>query len=125
MTASLAYTFSDTLLHLYLKNPPEHVLAVAKTRLAIVGLPYFLCGIMDVMVGSLRGLGYSFMPMIVSMLGACGLRVLWIFTVFQWDRQLSVLYWSYPLSWFVTAAVHFICYCVVKPKRAPVSASRT
>jgi len=71
---------------------------------------------MDVMVGSLRGLGYSIMPMIVSLTGACGFRVLWIFTIFAADHTLDTLYISYPISWVLTAAVHIICYIVVKRK---------
>jgi Na+-driven multidrug efflux pump len=74
---------------------------------------YFLCGMMDVTVGLLRGMGYSIMPMIVSLLGACGLRVLWIFTVFRWHRSLFTLYLSYPITWAVTFAVHLICFLMV------------
>ena len=82
-------------------------------RMEIICLTYFTCGIMDVMVGCLRGLGYSIMPMIVSLAGACGIRVLWIFTVFQWDRTLTMLYISYPVSWMITAAVHIICFLII------------
>ena len=77
-----------------------------------VCLPYFICGIMDTLVGSLRGMGYSIMPMIVSLTGACALRVVWIMTIFQLDRTLSTLFLSYPVSWAVTALAHFICYLV-------------
>ena len=52
--------------------------------------------------------------MIVSVVGACGLRILWIFTVFQWNRSLFVLYLSYPVTWFITAAAHLVCYIIVK-----------
>ena len=58
---------------------------------------------MDTMVGSIRGLGYSVIPMCVSLLGACGLRIVWIFTVFQVYHNLTVLYLSYPFTWIVTA----------------------
>ena len=74
---------------------------------------YCLCGIMDVLVGSIRGLGYAIMPMIVSLLGACAFRVVWIFTVFEWDRTLRTLYISYPVSWTLTALVHLICFLIV------------
>lgn len=67
-------------------------------RMHLICAPYFLCGLMDVMVGSMRGMGYSFLPMIVSLIGACGLRVVWIFTVFQWHRSLFTLYLSYPIT---------------------------
>ena len=68
---------------------------------------------MDVMVGGLRGLGYSVMPMIVSLLGACGLRIVWIYTIFPLQPTLQCLYLSYPISWVVTSLVHVICYLVV------------
>ena len=81
-------------------------------RLAIVCSTYALCGMMDVMVGSLRGLGYSIMPMIVSLLGACALRLIWIATIFQVPRfhTPAMIYWSYPFSWVVTLLAHLCCY---------------
>ena len=81
-------------------------------------------GMMDTMVGVLRGLGYSIMPMMVSLIGSCLLRIVWIFTIFAWDSTLFVLYLSYPVSWVLTWAVHVICYFAVKKKwdRKPASA---
>lgn len=83
-------------------------------RISIICTTYCLCGAMDTMVGAIRGLGYSVMPMIVSLLGACGFRVLWIMTVFQWNRSLLTLYISYPISWGITFLVHVICYIAVR-----------
>ena len=77
---------------------------------------YFACGLMDRLVGVLRGLGYSVVPMIVSLAGACGLRILWIYTVFAWHHDLTTLYLSYPISWVITAAMHLITYIYVKRK---------
>ena len=94
----------------------QEVIEYGIIRMSIICITYFTCGIMDVMVGSLRGMGYSIMPMIVSLTGACGLRVLWIFTIFRMDPTLRCLYISYPVSWVITAAVHIICYIVVKRK---------
>ena len=73
---------------------------------------------MDVMVGALRGLGYAVLPMIVSLIGACGLRLLWIFTFFKLPRfhETKYLYITYPVSWTVTFLVHVICYVIVKKK---------
>ena len=71
---------------------------------------------MDVLVGSIRGLGYAVMPMIVSLLGACAFRVVWIYTFFAWDRTLQTLYISYPISWALTAAAHLICFIAVYRK---------
>ena len=85
-------------------------------RMLIVCVPYFLCGIMDTHVGVLRGMGYSIMPMIVSLTGACALRVVWILTVFQMNRTLFMLFLSYPVTWAVTAAAHFVCYLIVHHK---------
>lgn len=108
------YLLSKPLLHIY--STDLEVIQYGVVRLGFVCLPYFLCGIMDVMVGSLRGLGYSVMPMLVSLTGACGLRVLWIYTIFQRYRTLPTLYVSYPVTWIVTASVHLICYIVVMKK---------
>lgn len=112
----LVYRFGSVLLSLY-NNAPE-VIRFGMLRLSIILPTYFLCGMMDVMVGQLRGIGYSIMPMIVSLTGACLLRIVWIMTVFVqpgWHTR-EVLYWSYPLSWLVTFAVHMACYLVVARK---------
>ncbi len=84
----------------------EEVIAQAIVRMGFVCRFYFLCGIMDTMVGALRGLGYSVVPMVVSMVGACGLRLLWVATIFQLQPSPAILYASYPVSWIVTAATH-------------------
>ena len=76
-------------------------------RLAYVGLPYVLCGLMEVGSGVLRGLGRSWLPLIISVMGACVLRIIWVYTVFAADPTLEVLYLSYPVSWFVTPLAHF------------------
>ena len=111
-----AFAAGDFLLGIY--SSDAEVLKYGMIRLSIIGTTYFLCGIMDTMVGSIRGIGYSVMPMLVSLTGACGLRILWIFTIFQWHRTLMTLYISYPVSWIVTAAAHFICFMIVR-KRLP------
>ena len=106
-----AYLCGSTLLSIYTSDP--QVIQYGLERMMFVCLPYFLCGIMDTLVGSLRGMGYSIMPMIVSLTGACALRIVWIMTIFQMNPTLSTLFLSYPVSWFVTALAHFICYLVV------------
>ena len=94
------------------------VIAAGMRRLYIISATYALCGIMDVFVGVLRGMGYSVMPMIVSLVGACGLRILWLDTVFKIPEYhtIEVVYLSYPITWLITLCVHFICYIVVKQK---------
>ncbi|MBE5889978.1 MAG: MATE family efflux transporter [Lachnospiraceae bacterium] len=110
---NLAVFFGDPLLHLYTNNPKA--ISAGLVRLLYICAPYFLCGMMDVMVGSLRGLGYSVMPMIVSLIGACGLRLIWIFTFFQTERfhYIESLYATYPVSWSVTCFAHIICFIIV------------
>ena len=81
-------------------------------RLVILLSTYAICGMMDVMVGSLRGIGYSVMPMIVSLIGACGLRLVWIATIFQVPQfhSIETVYFSYPISWTLTFLAHLICF---------------
>lgn len=111
-----AYLFSYGLLSLYTDSPA--VMDAGFVRMGYVSLPYFLCGMMDVMVGALRGLGYAILPMIVSLVGACGLRLLWIFTFFRTPmfHEPRYLYITYPVSWTVTFLTHVICYIIVKKK---------
>lgn len=106
-----AYLFGGTLLQLY--SSEAEVIEFGILRLSIICTTYCLCGMMDVMVGSLRGMGYSIMPMLVSLTGACLFRVIWIYTVFQQYRSLQTLYISYPISWALTFSVHLLCFGVV------------
>ena len=73
-------------------------------------------GIMDTLVGGIRGMGVSVLPMVTSLIGACGLRILWIYTIFQWDHTLPVLFLSYPVTWLITALAHTIC-CIIVYRR--------
>lgn len=113
-----AYLLGKPLLHIY--SSDGEVIRYGIMRLSVICTTYCLCGIMDVFVGALRGMGYSFMPMVVSLLGACGFRILWIFTIFQWHRSLLNLYISYPVSWLITGAVHALCYIIVRRKHLKV-----
>lgn len=92
------------------------VVAAGLVRLGIVCIPYALAGMMDVMVGALRGIGYSVMPMLVSLMGACVLRLVWVATIFQIPQYHTpeCIYWSYPVSWLVTFLVHVLCYLWAK-----------
>ena len=105
------------LLSLY--NGDPDVIRAGMERMRVILPLYFLCGIMDVMVGQLRGIGYAVMPMIVSLTGACLLRIVWIMTVFRLNHTQFTLYISYPISWFVTFAVHMLCYLFVARKKLP------
>ena len=110
-----AYVFGESLLAIYRPGETE-VIAAGMIRLAFVGFPYFLCGIMEVMVGGLRGLGRSIMPMIVSLIGACGLRIVWIYTIFAANRTIEILYASYIVTWAITAAAHAVCLIITYRK---------
>ena len=90
------------------------VIATGIERLKIICGSYLLCGIMDVLASSLRGLGYSVLPMVVSLVGVCALRLVWIATIFQLNRTPFMLYISYPISWTLTALVHLGCLLVVR-----------
>ena len=106
--------FAEPLLSLYTDSPA--VVEAGTVRLGIICATYFLCGMMDVMVGALRGLGYSIAPMIVSLLGACAFRLLWIATVFQIDRfhTIETVYTSYPISWTLTFLAHVVTFIIVR-----------
>ena len=106
--------FGEPLLGLYTSE--QEAIGYGLIRMKIIFSTYFLCGIMDVLVGCLRGLGRSILPMIVSLLGACGLRVVWIFTIFKAYPALETIYISYPISWTLTASVHLICLLCIMHK---------
>lgn len=106
--------FGTPLLGIY-SNDPE-VISAGLIRLFFICGTYFLCGWMDTLVGSLRGMGYAILPMIVSLIGACGFRVLWIFTLFAADHTMDMLFISYPVSWIITALAHFLCFKHLRAK---------
>lgn len=107
-------TFGRYLIGFYTDSPA--VVTAGVNRLVIIAASYSVCGMMDVVVGALRGLGYSFMPMIVSLVGVCALRLIWIATVFQLEQfhKIEVIYYTYPISWTVTLIAHLICFFTVK-----------
>ncbi len=106
-----AFLFGEPLLRLYGASAEE--ISFGLMRLEIICTTYFICGIMDTLVGIMRGLGYAVIPMLVSLTGACLMRVIWILTVFQMHKSLTVLYISYPVTWILTAMAHFICLLVI------------
>ncbi|MDO4459268.1 MAG: MATE family efflux transporter [Clostridia bacterium] len=106
------YIFAKPLLGIYTSDP--EVIGYGVTRMFYCCLPYFVCGMMDTFVGIMRGLGYSVLPMFVSIGGACGLRILWITTVFSHFRTLQMLYIVYIITWTVTMLCHFISFMIVR-----------
>ena len=105
------YCLGEPLLSIYLPKDPEAI-PYGIIRMSYIALPYFLCGMMEVMVGGQRGMGMSFIPMINALLGSCVLRIVWISTVFAADPTLFTLYISYPISWAVTTLAHAVFYFI-------------
>ena len=110
----LSCVFGAQLLSMYSSDPA--VIAAGLERLYIVNGPYFLCGMMDVMTGALRGIGYSMLPMVVSLLGACAFRIVWVVTIFAAMPTMPVLMISYAVSWFLTFAVLLIFFMRLWPE---------
>ena len=115
----LAYSLGPTLLSIYITDSPEAI-SYGMLRLGYICLPYFICGLMDVTTGALRGLGASMAPMIISVLGVCGLRIGWIYTIFQIPQYHTpqCLYFSYLVSWSITFIIQFIAFKVVFRKHS-------
>lgn len=109
-----AYFFGGTILKLYTNN--SEAISYGILRLSVICTTYCLCGMMDVIVGSIRGLGYGIMPMLVSLTGACLFRIVWICTVFRTYHTLTCLYLSYPISWALTFIAHLCCFLIVFSK---------
>ena len=109
--------FGSTLLGFYTTS--ADVMAVGMIRLSIVCMSYFLCGMMDVMTGCLRGLGYSLMPTITTVIGVCGIRMVWVFTGFRMEQfhSINTLYMTYPVSWLLTLIIHILCLSINWKKR--------
>ena len=110
------YLLGRPLLSLYSRS--GEVIDAGTKRLAVICTTYALCGLMDCMVGALRGIGYSVMPMIVSLLGVCAFRMVWIFGFFKIKQfhMIDTVYLAYPVSWLLTFIVHVICYLIVRRK---------
>ena len=113
---TLSLIFARPLLSVYSTNPD--VVDAGVARMAVIMRTYCLCGMMDVMVGALRGIGRSALPMIVSFIGVCGFRLVWIFTVFRLPEFHSVrtIYISYPISWAVAFGANVICFMIMRKK---------
>lgn len=105
--SALVVLFSHFLLNIYVPGD-EAAIAWGTQRLRVMGACYFTCGLMEVGCGALRGMGKTLTPMIISMVGVCGIRILWIYTVFPLFPTMMCLYFSYPASWVVTGAIHLM-----------------
>ena len=108
------YFFGPEILKIYTTNP--RVISCGMEVLTYTTLTYFLCGIMDLLPGALRGMGYSSVPMILSIIGTVGTRIVWIFGIFPNHRSLDILFISYPVSWMITIVLQVICFYFVRRK---------
>lgn len=111
IVGSVGIFFGEPLLGLYASDP--EVIAYGMLRLGVLAMFYCIGGMMDVVVGLMRGMGYAMVPMFVTLSGACLFRIIWIYTVFQKIHTLPCLYSSYPISWTLTLTVQFICFVVI------------
>lgn len=109
-----AYEFGDQILGIY--NTEEKVIRCGLEILSITTVPYFLCGIMDLLPGALRGMGHSAVPMVLSVIGTVGTRVVWIYGFFPGHRSLHFLFISYPGSWIITILMQAVCFWFVRKK---------
>ena len=103
------------LLSLY--NTDPQVIQAGMIRLTSIAFAYCACGWMDITVGQLRGIGYSLVPMLLTLVGSCGLRILWVYTVFAANPTLTVLYGCFPASWIVTFVCQIIYYYLMRDKK--------
>ena len=107
-----SYIFGGGILKIYTEDP--EVIRCGVEILSITTVPYFLCGIMDLFPGALRGMGHSGVPMILSIIGTVGTRIVWIFWIFPQNRSLYTLFISYPASWAITIVMQVICFIFVR-----------
>ena len=110
-----AYVGGPWLLQIYSTDP--EVISYGLERMLLVCAPYAICGVMNVMVGAMRGLGSSLTPMMASIFGVCVLRVVWIYTAFPLDRTFFMLFLSYPVTWLATGLIEVVCFYFIR-KRA-------
>lgn len=109
-----SYVFGHQILRIYTED--AEVIACGMEILSYTTVTYFFCGIMDLFPGALRGMGHSAVPMLLSIIGTVGTRVVWIFGVFPHHRSLAALFLSYPVSWIVTILLQVICFYFVRKK---------
>ena len=109
---TIFYVFGSEILQIYTKDPD--VIKAGMEIISITTIPYFLCGIMDLFPGAMRGMGGSGVPMILSIIGTVGTRIVWIYGIFPLHRSLFVLFISYPGSWLITIAMQVLCFFIVR-----------
>lgn len=111
---SLSHIFASNIIGIYTRNSLDVTYGIA--IISIPAITYFLCGIMDLIPGAMRGLGHSSVPMVLSIIGTVGTRLVWIFGLFPTHHDLTFLFYSYPVSWMFTIVMQVICYIFVRKK---------
>ena len=109
-----AYVFGPELLRIYTSDP--EVIKCGMEVLLYTTVTYFMCGLMDLFPGALRGMGHSAVPMLLSVIGTVGTRIVWIYMIFPAHRSLDVLFISYPASWIITIIMQVICFWIVRKR---------
>ncbi len=109
-----AYVFGPELLRIYTSDP--EVIKCGMEVLLYTTVTYFMCGLMDLFPGALRGMGHSAVPMLLSVIGTVGTRIVWIYMIFPAHRSLDVLFISYPASWLITIVMQVLCFWIVRKK---------
>lgn len=119
VSSLIMYAFAEPLLSLYITDSTEAI-QYGMVRFRYVLLPYFLCGLLDVSTGAMRGLGDSFKSMLICVLGICGIRVMWIYGIFSIPQYhtLDCLYFSYPVTWIITFTIQTIAFVMLYKKKA-------
>ena len=108
------YLFGESILKIY--TPSPEVIQCGMEVFLYTTSTYFICGIMDLLPGAMRGMGHSTVPMLLSVIGTVGVRIFWIYCIFPTHHSLDVLFISYPLSWLVTVIMQVVCYLLVRKK---------
>lgn len=111
----LCFVFARPLLGIYIKDPA--IIEIGITCSMYIALPVFLCGVMEVVMGGVRGMGYATVTMLVATFGTCGTRILWVATIFNKFRTIESLFSVYAVSWLVTIIAHTTCFCIIYTMR--------
>lgn len=112
LLGALELVFAEQIIGIFTND--KEVVTAGIERLRVMAATYFTCSLMDVSGGQIRGMGKSFQPMVITLLGACGIRIVWIYTVFRLTPTLNCLYLSYPISWTITFIALCSCYFILK-----------
>lgn len=125
ITGGVTIPLQNVLFKLYVKDPAS--IAAAKERFMVIATTYFLCGLMDCFASAMRGLNYSFSPTIITLLGVCGIRIIWLFTFFKMEtfHNIAGIVLSYPISWCITAVVNLVALLIILKKNKTLQNMQT